>query len=82
MEQKNKGAKQKQQSGGASKGQNSGKPEQLSEQSSNDKDVLHNWQDLQSLNIVNILYDLTPPEYIKRLSQNLVLYHLHLFLSF
>lgn len=66
LEQKNKGAKQKQQSGGASKGQNSGKPEQLSEQSSNDKDVLHNWQDLQSLNIVNILYDLTPPEYIKK----------------
>lgn len=32
-------------------------------QSSN---ILDNWQDLQSLNIVNILYDLTPPEYIKK----------------
>lgn len=28
--------------------------------------VLDDWQNLQSLNIVNILYDLTPPEYIKK----------------
>ncbi|CAD1778225.1 similar to Saccharomyces cerevisiae YGR083C GCD2 Delta subunit of the translation initiation factor eIF2B, the guanine-nucleotide exchange factor for eIF2 [Maudiozyma barnettii] len=34
-----------------------------SEQSEN---VLDDWQKLSSLNIVNILYDLTPPEYIKK----------------
>lgn len=34
-----------------------------SEQSEN---VLDDWQKLASLNIVNILYDLTPPEYIKK----------------
>lgn len=28
--------------------------------------VLDDWQNLKSLNIVNILYDLTPPEYIKK----------------
>ena len=33
------------------------------EQSEN---VLDDWQKLASLNIVNILYDLTPPEYIKK----------------
>lgn len=31
-----------------------------------DKCILDGWQELPSLNIVNILYDLTPPEYIKK----------------
>ncbi|CAI6520378.1 AIS_HP2_G0019680.mRNA.1.CDS.1 [Saccharomyces cerevisiae] len=33
---------------------------------SNDKNILDGWQELPSLNIVNVLYDLTPPEYIKK----------------
>ncbi|CCD25919.2 translation initiation factor eIF2B subunit delta NDAI_0G01430 [Naumovozyma dairenensis CBS 421] len=32
-----------------------------------DKNILDGWQELPSLNIVNILYDLTPPEYIKKI---------------
>lgn len=32
----------------------------------NSKNILDGWQELPSLNIVNILYDLTPPEYIKK----------------
>lgn len=36
-----------------------------SEESKN-VNVLDDWQNLKSLNIVNILYDLTPPEYIKK----------------
>lgn len=31
------------------------------------KNILDGWQDIPSLNIVNILYDLTPPEYIKKI---------------
>lgn len=31
-----------------------------------EKNILDGWQELPSLNIVNILYDLTPPEYIKK----------------
>ncbi|CCF60499.1 hypothetical protein KAFR_0K01450 [Kazachstania africana CBS 2517] len=31
-----------------------------------DTNILDKWQDWPSLNIVNILYDLTPPEYIKK----------------
>ncbi|EJS43668.1 gcd2p [Saccharomyces arboricola H-6] len=37
-----------------------------SEEDSNGKNILDGWQELPSLNIVNILYDLTPPEYIKK----------------
>lgn len=33
----------------------------------NDKSILDGWRDIHSLNIVNILYDLTPPEYIKKI---------------
>ncbi|KAK5781126.1 translation initiation factor eIF2B subunit delta PWA37_002053 [Arxiozyma heterogenica] len=33
---------------------------------SENTNVLDGWQNLKSLNIVNILYDLTPPEYIKK----------------
>ncbi|QLQ78820.1 hypothetical protein HG537_0B01680 [Torulaspora globosa] len=32
-----------------------------------DRNILDGWQDIPSLNIVNILYDLTPPEYIKKI---------------
>lgn len=32
-----------------------------------DKNILDGWQDIPCLNIVNILYDLTPPEYIKKI---------------
>ena len=28
--------------------------------------LLKNWQDIDNLNILNIMYDLTPPEYIKK----------------
>ncbi|AGO10221.1 AaceriAEL322Wp [[Ashbya] aceris (nom. inval.)] len=31
-----------------------------------DRAILADWQDLPSLNIYNIMYDLTPPEYIKK----------------
>lgn len=31
-----------------------------------DKPILDGWRDIHSLNIINILYDLTPPEYIKK----------------
>ncbi|CCK68566.1 translation initiation factor eIF2B subunit delta KNAG_0B01190 [Huiozyma naganishii CBS 8797] len=31
-----------------------------------EKNILDSWHGLKSLNIVNILYDLTPPEYIKK----------------
>lgn len=31
------------------------------------KNILDGWQEIPSLNIVNILYDLTPPEYIKKI---------------
>lgn len=32
-----------------------------------ERNILDGWQDIHSLNIVNILYDLTPPEYIKKI---------------
>lgn len=32
----------------------------------NDQSLLKNWQDIDNLNILNIMYDLTPPEYIKK----------------
>ncbi|CAR27469.1 hypothetical protein ZYGR_0I07440 [Zygosaccharomyces rouxii] len=32
-----------------------------------DKNILDGWRNMHSLNIVNILYDLTPPEYIKKI---------------
>lgn len=32
-----------------------------------EKNILDGWEDIPSLNIVNILYDLTPPEYIKKI---------------
>lgn len=31
------------------------------------RNILDGWQEMPSLNIVNILYDLTPPEYIKKI---------------
>lgn len=31
------------------------------------QNILDDWQEIPSLNIVNILYDLTPPEYIKKI---------------
>ncbi|QLL31308.1 hypothetical protein HG536_0B01710 [Torulaspora globosa] len=31
------------------------------------RNILDGWQNIPSLNIVNILYDLTPPEYIKKI---------------
>ncbi|CDF89691.1 ZYBA0S04-10330g1_1 [Zygosaccharomyces bailii CLIB 213] len=31
------------------------------------RNILDGWQNIHSLNIVNILYDLTPPEYIKKI---------------
>lgn len=36
-------------------------------QEKTEKNVLDGWQQIPSLNIVNILYDLTPPEYIKKI---------------
>ncbi|CCH60053.1 hypothetical protein TBLA_0C02430 [Henningerozyma blattae CBS 6284] len=38
-----------------------------SNNNNNNKNILDDWQDIPSLNIVNILYDLTPPEYIKKI---------------
>lgn len=32
-----------------------------------ERNILDGWQNIHSLNIVNILYDLTPPEYIKKI---------------
>lgn len=37
------------------------------EDDESDRNILDGWQDIPSLNIVNILYDLTPPEYIKKI---------------
>lgn len=42
-----------------------GKDSDINDESQN-VNVLDDWQNLKSLNIVNILYDLTPPEYIKK----------------
>lgn len=33
---------------------------------SDDLEPLKNWQDVKNLNIINIMYDLTPPEYINK----------------
>ncbi|KAL3233042.1 hypothetical protein RNJ44_04958 [Nakaseomyces bracarensis] len=68
LEQKNKGTKQKQQSSGNSKKSQDGKTSEGtgSAQLAGGKNVLDNWQDIPSFNIVNILYDLTPPGYIKK----------------
>ncbi|KGK34392.1 hypothetical protein JL09_g6461, partial [Pichia kudriavzevii] len=32
-----------------------------------DDNDLSNWKEIRSLNILNILYDLTPPEYIQKI---------------
>lgn len=68
LEQKNKGTKQKQQSSNNGKKAQDGKSaeESGSAHLATGKNVLDNWQDIPSFNIVNILYDLTPPEYIKK----------------
>lgn len=38
-----------------------------SENNETSDNILDGWQDIPCLNIVNILYDLTPPEYIKKI---------------
>ncbi|QLG70230.1 hypothetical protein HG535_0A01680 [Zygotorulaspora mrakii] len=44
------------------------KPNTISEPSGKTvSNILDGWQDIPSLNIVNVLYDLTPPEYIKKI---------------
>ncbi|SMN17988.1 similar to Saccharomyces cerevisiae YGR083C GCD2 Delta subunit of the translation initiation factor eIF2B, the guanine-nucleotide exchange factor for eIF2 [Maudiozyma saulgeensis] len=58
QQQKNKNAKDRHNKSDEANGK-----EVDAEQSEN---VLDDWQKLSSLNIVNILYDLTPPEYIKK----------------
>lgn len=40
---------------------------QKEQESTEQDDDLSNWNELQSLNILNILYDLTPPEYIQKI---------------
>lgn len=49
---------------------NNGKANIASGENSNRKDnkpILADWQDFPTLNIFNIMYDLTPPEYIKKI---------------
>lgn len=40
--------------------------EDASKKDADDESPLKNWQDIDNLNILNIMYDLTPPEYIKK----------------
>ncbi|CAL9737564.1 translation initiation factor eIF-2B subunit delta [Monosporozyma servazzii] len=51
-------------------GKNGNKKTDIKDTNNNEEsknvNVLDDWQNLKSLNIVNILYDLTPPEYIKK----------------
>lgn len=51
---------------GGKKGSEGESKDASNEEDSNSKNILDGWQELPSLNIVNILYDLTPPEYIKK----------------
>ncbi|CAI4038778.1 hypothetical protein SMKI_06G1260 [Saccharomyces mikatae IFO 1815] len=51
---------------GGKKGSEGENKDANNEGDSNNKNILDDWQELPSLNIVNILYDLTPPEYIKK----------------
>ncbi|SCU82136.1 LADA_0C03224g1_1 [Lachancea dasiensis] len=53
---------QEQSKGG--KGGNRASPEKKAD---DNKPILANWQDSPKLNIFNIMYDLTPPEYIKKI---------------
>ncbi|QHS73394.1 translation initiation factor eIF2B subunit delta [Saccharomyces paradoxus] len=51
---------------GSKKGSEGENKDANNEGDNNSKNILDGWQELPSLNIVNILYDLTPPEYIKK----------------
>lgn len=45
----------------------SGRDSTTEESDTGNKNILDGWQDSPNLNIINILYDLTPPEYIKKI---------------
>jgi translation initiation factor eIF-2B subunit delta len=47
------------------KQKNNNTDEEISGKDANES-LLKNWQDIDNLNILNIMYDLTPPEYIKK----------------
>ncbi|KAH3660505.1 hypothetical protein OGAPHI_007091 [Ogataea philodendri] len=46
--------------------QNSKKDKKENTVNDNESSVLQNWRELKTLNILNVLYDLTPPEYIQK----------------
>ncbi|GME84105.1 unnamed protein product [Ambrosiozyma monospora] len=43
------------------------KDDKLLQSSQKNEETLSNWKDYPSLNILNVLYDLTPPEYIQKI---------------
>lgn len=67
QEEKNKNSQEIKGNGKNSSGSTSTATANANPQEKAEKNILDGWQEIPSLNIVNILYDLTPPEYIKKI---------------
>lgn len=67
QEEKNKNSQEIKGNGKNSSGSTSTANANANPQEKAEKNILDGWQEIPSLNIVNILYDLTPPEYIKKI---------------